>query len=376
MFGDSSHSRFLSFLLAAALFPLLMLTSQTARAQGRSGEVYVLTNQPTGNAVMVFHRDATGVIRLAGSFPTGGNGAGTGADPLGSQGPVALSCDHRLLFAVNAGSNSISVFAVTRDSLALLQTTSSHGVEPVSLTVRDNLVYVLDAGGTPNISGFTIQPATNHLVPLAGSTQNLPGGAKAAPAQVSFSSDSSVLVVTEKGTNRVDTFVVNDAGVAQAGASFPSSGATPFGLAFDHRNIAIVSEAAGGPNGTSAVSSYEVEDNGGLDVVTPSLGDTQKAACWLAVLDNGRFAYTANSASNTISSYAILENGNLALIDISAAKGSTPIDVALSRNSRFLCVRNAGNGTISSFRVHEDGSLTPVASAGGLPSGAAGLAAE
>jgi 6-phosphogluconolactonase (cycloisomerase 2 family) len=371
-----SHPKVFRLLPAAAIVALLMFLPQASLADGRTGDVYVLTNQPTGNSVMVFHRDATGMLSFVGSFASGGNGAGTGPDPLGSQGPVALSEDDRLLFAVNAGSNSISVFGVSGDQLTLLNTVSSGGVLPVSLTVRHNLLYVLNAGGTPNISGFTISPATNHLVPLAGSSQNLPGGAAAAPAQVSFSTDGSVLVVTEKGTNLIDTFTLDDNSVAQPGVSFASSGTTPFGFAFGQNNIAIVSDASGGAPGASALSSYAVEDNGNLVGVTPALGDTQTAACWVVVPQNGRFAYTSNTGSGTISSYTVSDDGNLALLNVTAATGSVPIDMALSDDSRFLYIRNAGNGTISGFRVQGNGSLTPVTSATGLPAGAAGIAAR
>jgi len=316
------------------------------------------------------------MLTFAGSFASGGNGAGAG---LGSQGAVVLSDDNRLLFAVNAGSNSISVFGVSGDQLTLLNTVSSGGVLPVSVTARHNLVYVLNAGGTPNISGFAISPSTNWLVPLAVSTQALPGGAGAGPAQVSFSPDGSVLVVTEKGTNLIDTFTVDDDGVAQPGVSFASNGTTPFGFAFGHDNVVIVSEAFGGAPGASALSSYEVDENGSLVVVTPSLADTQTAACWVVVPENGRFAYTSNTGSGIISSYIVSDGGSLALLNAAAAStgnGSAPTDMALSDNSRFLYVRNAGNGTISGFRVQADGSLTPVASATGLPAGAAGLAAR
>src|SRR5262249_3748638 len=206
-----------------------------------------------------------------------------------------------------------------------------------------NLVYVLNAGGTPNISGFTIEPATNQLVPLAGSIQNLPGGAGAGPAQVSLSPDCSVLVVTEKGTNLIDTFSVDDAGVAQPGVSSPSSGATPFGFAFSHDNVAIVSEAFGGAPGASALSSYEVDEDGSLVVITPSLADTQTAACWVVVPQNGRFAYTSNTGSGSISGYTVSDDGSLALLNAIAAstgKGTAPTDMALSNNSHFLYVRN------------------------------------
>jgi 6-phosphogluconolactonase len=376
MSSRKSHLRPFRSLSAATVFALLMLLPHTGLAGGRTGDVYVLTNQPTGNAVMVFHRDAAGMLTFAGSFASGGNGFGSGPDPLGSQGAVVLGEDNRLLFAVNAGSNSISVFAVSGDSLTLLDTVSSGGIEPVSLTVRHDLVYVVNTGGTPNISGFHIEPGAKILAPLSGSTQNLPGGAAAAPAEVAFNSDGSALLVTEKGTNLIDTFTVDDDGVAQPGVSFPSNGATPFGFALGHNNVAVVSDAAGGPSGTSALSSYEVDEDGNLEVITPALGDTQKAACWVVVTRNGRFAYTSNTASDTISSYTISEEGDLALMNVTAASGNIPLDMALSRNGRFLYARNAGNSAVTGFRVEANGSLTPVTRAAGLPAGAAGIAAR
>jgi 6-phosphogluconolactonase (cycloisomerase 2 family) len=367
-----SHS--LRFISTVTLLALLMLVPQPGLADGRSGNVYLPTNQPTGNSIMVFHRDAAGVLTFVGSVASGGIGAGTGADPLASQGAVILSRDNRLLFAVNAGSDSVSVFAVSGDRLDLLYTIASGGTLPVSLTVGGNLLYVLNAGGAPNISGFTIESSTNRLVPLAGSTQSLPGGAAASPAQVSFSPDDSVLIVTEKGTNMIDTFAVDDDGVARPGVAFPSSGITPFGFAFGHDNVTIVSDA-----GSGALSSYAVDEEGNLDLVTPALSDTQAAPCWVVVPRNGRFAYTANAGSGTISSYTAGEAGRLALLDVAAAsvaRGSAPTDMALSNNSRFLYVRNGGNGTISGFRLNADGSLTLVSTVGGLPAGTQGIVAR
>ena len=376
MSSRKSHLRPFRSLSAATVVALLMLLPHTGLAGGRTGDVYVLTNQPTGNAVMVFHRDAAGMLTIEGSFASGGNGFGSGPDPLGSQGAVVLGEDNCLLFAVNAGSNSISVFAVSGDHLTLLDTVSSGGIEPVSVTVQHDLVYVVNAGGTPNISGFRIEPGPKILAPLPGSTQNLPGGAAAAPAEVAFNSDGNALLVTEKGTSLIDTFIVDDDGVALPGVSFPSNGATPFGFALVHNNVAVVSDAAGGPSGTSALSSYEVGEDRNLEVITPALGDTQKAACWVVVTRNGRFAYTSNTASSTISSYTISEEGDLALMNVTAASGNIPLDMALSRNGRFLYARNAGNSAVTGFRVEANGSLTPVTSAAGLPARAAGIAAR
>src|SRR5262249_6306086 len=194
-----------------------------------------------------------------------------------------------------------------------------------------------------------------------------------------FSPAGSVLVVTEKETNRLDTFTLNDDGIAQAGVSFPSNGITPFGFAFGHDDVAIVSDAFGGAAGASALSSYEVQENGNLLPVTGALGDTQTAACWVVVPQDGRFAFTSNTGSGTISSYSLLQVVGLPWLTAVAAStgiGSAPLDMAVRENSRFLYVLNSGNGTVSGFRVESDGALTPVTSAGLLPAGAIGLAAR
>jgi 6-phosphogluconolactonase len=240
----------------AVLAALLGVCAPASFAQGNSGAVYTMTNQATGNSVIVFHRASDGTLTLAGSFPTGGTGIGTGSlppDPLGSQGAVVLNLSNRLLFAVNAGSNQISAFAVDGDRLNLLNTISSGGTLPISVAVNGSLVYVLNAGGTPNIAGFTIDPRTNKLVPLGSSQRPLAGGTAANPAEVSFSLDGSVLMVTEKGTQTIDTYTVNQDGTVSGPISNHSNGPTPFGFEFTHGSVALVSEAGGSSN---ALSSY------------------------------------------------------------------------------------------------------------------------
>jgi 6-phosphogluconolactonase (cycloisomerase 2 family) len=358
--------------LMSAAITAALLTAGPGLAQAETGDVYVLTNQATGNSILIYHRDATGALTLVGNAASGGNGLGTGGDPLGSQNSLVLSDDARLLLAVNAGSNSLSVLAASGDQLRLLNTVPSGGTMPVSVAVHGDLVYVVNSGGTPNITGFRINALNNQLVPLTGSTQNLPGGTAAAPAQVSFSPDGSVLIVTEKGTNSIDSFVVA-AGIAHAGVSFPSSGITPFGFAFGPDSSVIVSDA-----GTGAASSYRLSDDGTVVVITPALADTQNAACWLVVPRNARYAYAANAGSGTISSYIISADGSLALLNPVAASlgsGNAPLDMALSVGNRYLYVRN-GAGTVVGYRVATDGSLTPVTSASGVPPGAQGVAAR
>src|SRR5256884_5239259 len=202
--------------------------------------VYTLTNQVAGNAVAVFTRAAVGTLTAAGTIATGGTGTGAG---LGSQGAVALSDDGRRLFAVNAGSNDVSVFDIGPAGLTLASRTASGGTLPISLTVHGNVLYVLNAGGSGNISGFAVG-SSGDLTPIAGATLPL-SGSTVGPADVQFSPDGRHLVVTEKNTNLLDVYAVGASGVASGPTTTASAGGTPFGFAFGLRNDLFVSEAAG-----------------------------------------------------------------------------------------------------------------------------------
>jgi 6-phosphogluconolactonase (cycloisomerase 2 family) len=346
-----------------------------------------MTNQPTGNAVMAFSRASDGTLTLVGTFPTGGLGSGGGSDPLRSQGSLILSgrepgartASHgnQLLFTVNAGSNEISVLAVERDELKLVSKVPSGGVRPTSLTLHQDLLYVLHAG-SGTINGFRVGQA-GELTPLASSTRPITGGSAADPAQVEFTPDGKLLVVTGKTLNVIDTYRIDDDGLASGPRPNRSNGMTPFGFAFDNRGNLIVSEAFGGAPNQSALSSYTVSRDGVLNVVSGSVRDFQTAACWVVVTDDGRYAYTSNTGSSTISSYRVRANGSLTLLESIAAStdpGSAPIDMALSSGSRYLYVHNNVTGTIDAFRVESDGTLSPLSGAGGLPPNAQGLAVK
>jgi 6-phosphogluconolactonase len=359
-------------LLIAVIFLSLFagITDPAAAAPDNSnGAVYTLTNSSSENEVLVFNRSADGSLTVQGSYATGGLGSGSS---LGSQSAVILSKNHKWLYAVNAGSNQISAFAVNGNGLELVDVSDSGGLQPISLTVYKDLLYVLNAGGSGNISGFNIEQ-DGSLSPLAGSTQPVSnGGVGAAPglAQIAFSSDGSTLVVTEKTTNLLDTYQVDD-GLASAPVTHPSSGAVPFGFAFDRHGHAIVSEASG------AVSSYQI-DGSGFSVISPSVVNTQVAACWIAISKNGKFAYTTNAGSGSISSYAIGADGSLTLLNPvagSTGPGSSPVDMAFSINGRYLYALGAGSHTITIFQMNADGSLTSTGSVS-VPVGVVGLAAR
>ena len=350
----------------------------------QAGAVYVLTNQ-VDNTVAVFNRDAFGMLTPAGEFSTGGAGdpvpQGTDpvTDPLASQGALILGRGNQLLFAVNAGSNQISVLGVSSAGLDQIDLVDSGGVRPISLTFRDPFLYVLNEGGTPNITGFTVGD-DGTLTPLAGSTQPLIGGTGADPAEVSFNSDGTLLVVTEKAGNRLDTYTIDENGLPSAPIDNPSNGMTPFGFAFNNPGFLVVSEAFGGAPNLAAASSYSAGDNGVLSVVSGSVANSQTASCWVVITNNGHSAFVSNTGTGTISSYSLTGNdGTLTLINPVAGDtgaNSAPIDMVLNVSSHFLFVLESGVQSVASFRVEHDGSLTLIDTEGGLPLGAQGIAAK
>jgi len=355
--------------MAAGLIGI-SLAPGVANAGGDVGAVYVLSNQPSGNRVLVYERASDGTLAAAGSVDAGGLGTGGG---LGSQGAVVVDAAGRYVYAVNAGSNTIAAFRVTNGGLARTDVVASGGSMPTSVTVHDGLLYVLNAGGSGSISGFTADHG--DLEPLAGSTQPL-SGAGTAPAQVSFTPDGAQLVVTERATQKIDVYAIDDAGRASGPTVLPSAGATPFGFGFDNKGHLVVSEAFGGAADASAVSTYSV-GNGTLDVVTPSAPTTETAACWIAVTGSGRFAYAGN-AGGSVTGYGVAPDGSLSILDAdgrTAAPGAGVTDLAISRNSQFLYAR-LGNGSVGAWAIDADGHLTNLGPAAGLPAGAAGIAAS
>jgi 6-phosphogluconolactonase (cycloisomerase 2 family) len=354
----------------------VLAVAQPASAGAQSlpagtGAVYTETNAAAGNAVVVFGRHSSGRLSPLATYPTGGTGTGAG---LGSQGAVTLTPDGRYLLAVNAGSNSVTAFAVADDGrLRRLNTAPSGGVQPVSVTSARGLVYVVNAGGSPTISGFRLGAAGLH--PLRGSTRPVSVGG-AGPAQIGFTPHGRRLVVTLKPTNRIDVFDVDAYGRAGAPVSTPSAGATPFGFSFDPSGHLLVSNAEGGAAGASSVTSYRVGRDGSLTVLSGPVGTGQSAACWLVVTPDGRFAYTTNTGSADVSSFAVAPGGTVRLSESEAASTDAgPIDAAFTPAGRTLFVLNGAGHSIAGFAVNRrTGRLTALTVTGDLPAGLVGLA--
>jgi 6-phosphogluconolactonase len=335
--------------------------------------VYVQSNDAEQNEVLAFDRRADGTLAPGGRYATGGRG--TGRPHLASQSSVVLSDDGRRLLVANAGSDDLSLFAVEGGGLQLADRVGSGGSAPTSVAVHGSLVYVLN-NGTPNISGFRLDG--DRLAPIEGSAMPL-SSPEADPAQISFSPDGRTLVVTERGTDSISSYAVDERGHADGPTTIPSSGATPYGFDFTAAGALVVTEAFGGQVGAAAASSYALAAPAQLAPVSGSIADTRSEVCWAAVTRDGRYAFVTNFGDGTISSYEIGADATLELLEPIAAStrlGEKGIrDEALTPDGRFLYAIDADAQRVFGWMVDADGRLSPVGEFEGVPGTVAGLAA-
>jgi len=372
----------ISRIVLTVMFAVSLALPIQSNAQGTgAGAVFVMTNAADQNEIISYVRNADGSLGRSRHFSTGGRGSGGTIDPLASQGSLTLTEDHSFLLAVNAGSGEISVFRVRQATLALVDVIACGGSEPVAVAQHGNLVYVLNAGGTSNVVGFYLD-RNGKLSQIRNSTAFLTT-ANSGAASLSFSPDGHTLLVTEKATNRIDAFQVHADGTLGPIVVNPAIGPGTFAVLFAPNGAALVAET--GPTGghnASAISSYELLPNGSLSAVSASVPTLGAATCWLAVTPNGRFVYTSNSASATISGFAISANGSLeslaGTVLATLPTGSANLDLAITTDGKFLYSLDSGTGTVSIFGIGEDGLLTSLGELGSFraSAGANGIAAN
>jgi len=346
-------------------------SNTSAERTGLKGHVYIETNDAAGNAIIVYNQQSNGELVWASQTWSGGKGAGAG---LGSQGALTIDKTHQWLFAVNAGSNSVSSFKIQGDgSLKLTDTKSSGGIMPISLTVHGEYLYVVNSTSS-DISGFKIW-GDGKLQAIQGSYQKL-SNTSAGPAEIAFSPGGAALFITEKATNKITAFAVNSNGVAYNKVVNTSTGNTPFGFDFARDKYLIVTNADGGNANTSTCTSYRGLDNLYISPVNGKVANGQTAVCWVATAKFGRFAYTANTGSNNITSYFIDAVGNIYFIPwFTAAAGQKPADIIVSEDNRFVYNINGGNHTIGEYRRGLLGGLHNIGYISSIPNFAAGLVA-
>ena len=337
-----------------------------------SSAVYVQTNAAP-NEVIALRRAGDGSLDRLGSVATGGEGDGT--PHLTSQGSVALTRDGRHLLVTNAASDDLSVFSVTADGSTELRDRVHTGTAPKSVAERDGLVVALNTGH-PGLVSFRMH--ADGIAPVVGGDQEL-ATSDADPAQVAFSPDGSMVVITERGTDSVVTYAIASDGTFGASRTLASQGPTPYGFAFTSGGVLVVTEAFRAEKGAAAASSYSIVD-GSLVPRTSSVGNGRSEICWAVVTPDDRFAFTTNFADGAVSRFAIAADGSLSLEDATAgiAVDGRPglRDEDLSSDGRFLYALDADAGLIYGWSVGAEGLLEPVGSWDGLPATVAGLAAS
>jgi 6-phosphogluconolactonase len=189
---------------------------------------------------------------------------------------------------------------------------------------------------------------------------------------LAFSPNGQFLVVTERATNLVDVFSVQNDGTLSPIVTNPSAGPGAFSVAFAPNGAALVTETgpAGGQN-ASAISSYAVSSNGTLSPISASVPSLGAATCWNAVTPNGEWVYTSNAGTSTISGFTIGANGALTPLPGTIVgtnpTGATNLDIAITSDGKFLYSLDAKIGMISIFGIQSDGTLSNLGTVGGIP---------
>lgn len=346
---------------AAVLAPLAGSTS--AFAAGAEHAVFVQTNNTTGNQVVAYDRADDGTLTQLQAYDTGGLGGvleGSVVDHTASQGGLDYDREDGLLYAVNAGSNTISVFAVLGEHLALRQVLGSGGAFPVSITSYRGVVYVLNAEEGGSVQGFTV--SGGRLAALAGSTRALGLNPTETPqfthtpGQVAFSPDGSRLIVTTKANGSdIDVFRVKALGrLSNLPVVNSEPGAVPFAVSFDQHGNLVVSEA-----GTNALASFELREDGTLAQLD-ALGTGQAATCWVARA--GTHFYASNAGSATLSTFGSSHGGQLLSLLATTETDAGTVDAAVSGSGRFLYVQTGAAGILDEFAIGTQGALSKVGS--------------
>jgi 6-phosphogluconolactonase len=337
-----------------------------------SGAVYVQTNAAP-NEVISFRRAADGSLDLISSVATGGKG--DGSPHLQSQGSVALTRDGRHLLVTNAASDDLSVFSVDSDGSIELRERVHTGATPRSVAEYDGLVVVLNTAQEPGLASFRLDD--EGIEPVG---EQALSASDADPAQVAFSPDGSMVVVTERGTDSIVTYDVVPEGTFGTSRKIASEGPTPYGFAMTSGGTLVVTEAFRAEKGAAAASSYAIVEDGSLVARTSSVGNGRSEICWAVVTPDDRFAFTTNYADGAVSRFAIGSEGSLSLEDATAGISVDGVpglrDEDLSGDGRFLYAIDADGGRIYGWAVGAEGSLEPVGSWEGVPATVAGMAAS
>lgn len=367
-------------LVAGLMIVLGARTLSSVRAQSdgdlaattQSTLVYTITNPNGPNSIAAYEANSeTGELIFLGAYPTGGFGAGRIVD---SQGPLVINSEGTLLFAVNPGSDDISVMTIGADgSLALINgPVSSRGVEPASLALSNDLLYVAnkgDAANPPSYCGFKVG-ADGSLTRVK---RRITLAAGDDPTQLLFNDDGSMLIGIRFGSGGLDCFSVKSNGRLRFRSELNNQRG-PFAGVFNpsDSNHLIVADAR-----LPGASAYLVTEQGSFSQIGSVSNAPERAACWIAAHPDGQRVWVSSTGTSSLSLYRIGSGGALSLLSTrsTAAFGRLSFEIALDPTNRFLYQLNvgAGNQSINALRLTEGDGGAGLAEIGAisLPAGSA-----
>lgn len=371
--------------------------------------VFSQSNAPNANQVYVFKRNkSTGKLSQVQTIKTGGKGT-PGQQPFGlpvvdSADSMILSADHKLLFVVNDGDNTVSSFTVGPDKIKRADIETSGGILPVSLALHKNVLYVLN-GLSGSIMGYHFD-SSGLLTPITHSAQPLSVvGPNGIAADIGFTPNGKALVATMRylplttGTmgqpGLIDVFKVGSDGSVGPAIETTAATPTPFGFRFTPKGI-MVDTSAGRVNTTNnmmpplgdgtqingSLQTYVIGTSGKLTPLAngnaPSGG---RAACWVVLSKDNKFAFVTNTLSATatnpapgnpigtgksgLARFSVGPQGQLSFLGNLDTGPGTPSDLGLSSDGKYLYMANPTQGLLP-FKSHLEvykvsgGNLTPV----------------
>ncbi|MFE4534796.1 lactonase family protein [Streptomyces scopuliridis] len=335
-------------------------TATTAAPADHHGKVvFVQNDRVEGNQVIAYARDADGSLHRRTVYGTGGKGGvlgGSVVDHLASQGSLTYDPHHKLLYAVNAGSNTVTVFSVEGERLHRKQIIESGGMFPVSVTTHGDRVFVLNAREGGSIQGFRMKEGKLHRVAEWHRKLHLNTGAMPefthTPGQVAFTPDGSKLVVTTKlGGNSIEVFRFSrDGALAHKPVVDSKEGAQPFGLTFDARERLVVADGV-----ENSLLTFRLDKDGRTTLIDAA-PTGQQATCWVS--RTGDHFFASNAGSNTVTRFRQVEARLERLGNTPTGVGT--VDSSITPDGRFLYVQTGGAGAVDAFRIHKNGSLTKI----------------
>ncbi|KAJ4351132.1 uncharacterized protein N0V89_006471 [Didymosphaeria variabile] len=363
------------FVLVALRTPASALPRSKAGCQNAATgkAVYVITNAAQ-NAIAAMPISAKGTLGNATITSTSGQGSvaldadGKPATPDALVGQSALTIAGQHIFTVNAGSNTVSMLAISPNDPLKLQMVGQPAAVPgtfpntVAASVKNSMVCVATSGSQAGVSCgmFDAVNGIGEMTPIGTFDLNQsdpPVGPTNTVSHTFFSADESMLFTTVKGDPAVNntgflsvvpvqmskngdcsSMVGKETrsspnGTAVLFGSTPIPGANPPQIFATDASFGAAILSVDGSSQTTTLASQAI--------------DGQKATCWSTISSVTNSAFVTDVGVNHIVEMSLKDASIIGQIDLSQQQASAadPGLIDLKASGNFLYALSPGNGT-------------------------------